>query len=92
MQFAKIFSTRPTYLNYHVLKGPPSNRRPTKYYMTNELIETIELYKAIPDLVCLMLVKICKMLLAAIETFQHTGAISAPWTRFFEGSQASAGT
>ena len=55
--------------------------------MSNELTETIELYKAIPDLACLMLVKICKMLLAAIETFQHTAATSAPWTRFFEVSQ-----
>ena len=55
--------------------------------MSNELTKTIELYKAIPDLACLMLVKICKMLLAAIETFQHTAATNAPWTRFFEGIQ-----
>ena len=43
-QFAKIYSTRPTYLNFPILRGPPSNRRPTEFYMTNELTDTIELY------------------------------------------------
>ena len=54
--------------------------------MLQELNNTIELYKAIPDLSCLMLVKICKMLITAISTFQHSAETNAPWTRFFEGS------
>lgn len=54
--------------------------------MLEELKKTADLYYAIPDLSCLMLVKICKILMATIEVFQHTAATNAPWTIFFEGS------
>ena len=86
-QFQRFLSTRPSYLNYPILCSPPPKRRPTEYYMLHELENTIELYKAVLDLACLMLVKICKMLITAITTFQNSAATNAPWTRFFEGSQ-----
>ena len=78
---------RPTYPNYPVMQAPQGRRRPTEFYMLEQLQATVELYKAVPDLACIMLVKMCKMLMAAIETFQNTAATNAPWTHFFEGSQ-----
>ena len=78
---------RPTYLNYPVMQAPEARRRPTEFYMLDQLQTTVELYRAVPDLACIMLVKMCKMLIAAIKVFQHTVATNAPWTRFFEGIQ-----
>ena len=47
----------------------------------------IQLYIAIIDLACLMLVKICWMIIACIATFQKLEGVPSTWTRFFEGSR-----
>lgn len=69
------------------MKKPEGNRRPTEFYMLTELKRNIDLYEGIPDLSCMMLRKVCRMLVATIEVFQNTVGITTPWTRFFEGSQ-----
>ena len=47
----------------------------------------IQLYIAIPNLACLMLVKICRMIIACISTSQKIEGVPSTWTRFFEGSR-----
>ena len=74
------------YQNYLVISSPSNQLSPTKDYMLNECKAMIQLYQAIPDLACLMLFKICRMLIACISTFQKTKGIPSTWTRFFERS------
>lgn len=58
--------------------------------MVQECKASIMCYQGIPDLACLMLIKICKMIVLCIETFKDVDATGAPWTRFFEGNQGGA--
>eukprot|EP00250_Pteridium_aquilinum_P034092 c7026_g1_i1 orf=98-328(+) len=47
----------------------------------------IKQFKAIPNLVCLMLVNIAKFIIIYIETFPQSLEMQAQWTRFLEGSK-----
>ncbi len=85
--FKRFNQMRPNYLNYPLMPSPPKDHPPTESYMLDICKMTIKTYTAMPDLACLMQVKICKMLIAAISVFKDTEGIGAPWTRFFEGSQ-----
>ena len=75
------------YLNYPRLLDSPFQYSPTKANMSKECKAAIQTYTAIPDLACLMLVKICQILIACISTFQRMEGVTAPWTRFFKGSR-----
>ena len=86
-QFPRLQGIRPEYLNYPAMNAPEGGRRPSEFYMLTELERNVDLFFGIPDLSCMMLSKICKMLIATIEVFQHTAGTKTPWTRFFEGSQ-----
>lgn len=86
-QFQRTHNMRPEYVNYPAMQKPEGNQRPSKFYMLEELKRNIDLYEGIPDISCMMLQKICRMLIATIEVFQHTAGTKTPWTRFFEGSQ-----
>lgn len=70
--FQSFNQMRPNYLNYPMMPGPGKDQRPTETYMLRECQAAIQTYKAMPDLACLMLVKICKMVIAGISTFQNT--------------------
>ena len=68
--------------------NPPQHGRPsTEAYMIKECDGVITKFQAIPDVACMMLSKICKMLIACITTFQNSDDTKAPWTRLFEGSE-----
>ena len=77
--------THPTWLNYPMLPPPESNKEPTESYMLQTLEQTVNQFKGVPDLACMMLTKICKMLIACIEDFHNSIHTRAPWTRFLEG-------
>ena len=85
--FANLQKTRPMYLNYPVLSSLSNQLSPTKDYMMKKCKAMVELYQAIPDLACLMLVKICRMIIACISTFQKIEGVQASWTKFFKGSR-----
>ena len=85
--FANLQKTRPMYLNYPIISSPSNQLSPTEDYMLKECKSMIQLYQAIPDLACLMLVKICRMIIACISTFQKTEGVTPTWTKFFEGSK-----
>ena len=90
--FANLQRNRPMYFNYPVLSSPSNQLSPTEDYMLKECKATIQLYQAIPDLACLMIVKICRMVIACISIFQRTEGVQAPWTRFLKEVKAFAGT
>ena len=45
----------------------------------------ISQFQAVPDLACIMLKKIMKLIKVCINTFPEKIAVTAPWTRFLEG-------
>lgn len=53
--------------------------------MIKTLKPLADMFKGIPDLSCIMLVKIAKMIVTAIEQFNDMEQTGHPWTRFFEG-------
>ena len=55
--------------------------------MVDTLIGVINQLKGVPDLTCIMLVKIAKMLVRTIQVFNNIEQTSHPWTRFFEGTR-----
>ena len=59
-------STRVTWLNYPVLPEPKQGRAPTEKYMVDTLTGVIHQLKGVPDLTCIMLVKIAKILVTTI--------------------------
>ena len=54
--------------------------------MIETLDGVISQLKGIPDLMCIMLCKIPKMIVIAIDTFHNIEQTDHPWTKFFEGS------
>lgn len=76
-----------TWLNYPTLPTPPKGRQPTEKYMVDTLNATIDQLKKSPDLACIMLCKIAKMICTCITKFNSLELTEHPWTRFFEGSQ-----
>lgn len=83
--FQRFTAQRTTWLNYPELPPPPSKGIPTERYMLNILKPLTEVFKGVPDLACIMLVKIAKMIVTAIEQFNDMQQTGHPWTRFFEG-------
>ena len=55
--------------------------------MVDTLTSVIHQLKGVPDLTCIMLVKIAKMLVTTIQVFENIEQTGHPWTRFFEGTQ-----
>ena len=59
-------------------------------YMKNTLEKVVKILYGIPDLSCIMLRKICKMMLACIEVYHKAKTSNTPWLGFLEGSQGLA--
>ena len=62
---------RNTWLNYPVLPAPAQGRTPTEKYMVDTLEGVINQLKGIPDLACIMLCKIAKMISTCITKFNQ---------------------
>lgn len=54
--------------------------------MIKMLEGVISKLKGLPDLTCIMLCKIAKMIVVAIEIFHDIEQTDHPWTKVFEGS------
>lgn len=76
---------RRTWLNYPVLLPPQRRQRINEKYVVDTLNYFILKLKGIPDLSCVMLVKICKMLVTIITSFNNLARSGAHWTTYFEG-------
>lgn len=55
--------------------------------MVDTLTGVINQLKGVPDLTCIMLVKIAMLLVTIIQVFSDIKQTGHPWTRFFEGTQ-----
>lgn len=75
-----------TWLNYPELPEPKQGRQPTERYMIETLNGVIQQLKGIPDLSCIMLAKIAKMIVTTITVFRDLEQTSHPWMRFFKGA------
>ena len=64
---------------------PPPNQPPTQAYVEEQRNIYITLLIDILDLACMMLVKIAKMLLATLTTFNPLCASQHPFTHFLKG-------
>lgn len=67
--FTKFTARRTTWLNYPELPPPPAKSVPIERYMINTLKPLTEVFKENPDLACIMIVKIAKMIVTAIDQF-----------------------
>lgn len=75
-----------TWLNYPELPEPKQGRALTERYMIDTLNGVIQQLKGIPDLSCVMMVKIAKMIITVITEFRGLEQTRHPWTRLFEGT------
>ena len=64
--------------------GPPPNTLPIEQYVTNTMQAFNALLDQVPDFTCQMMIKIHKMLLACIQTFNSTMKADIPFTKFLE--------
>ena len=76
---------RQTWLNYPLLPEPAPDRKPTKKYVVDTLNNYIHRLKGIPDLSCVMLSKIARMIVTIITSFNDMSQARAHWTTYFEG-------
>ena len=58
-------------MNYPVLLEPKQGRAPIEKYIVETLTGVINQLKGVPDLTCIMLVKITKMLVTTIQVFDN---------------------
>ena len=68
-QFQRFSRNNPDLLNYPTLPPPPPNHPPTQTYVIQQLNIFISLLTNIPDLACMMMHKIMKMLIAALIAY-----------------------
>ena len=71
-------------LNYPLLLAPLPNNLPTEQYMVNTLMAFNTMLDQVMDFTCQMMVKIHKMLLACIQTFNPTMKGDIPFTKFLK--------
>ena len=76
---------RQTWLNYPVLQAPPPKTQPTERYVVSTLRNVLQRMENLPDLSCMMLVKIARMLLMVITAFKELPKAGPHWTTYFEG-------
>lgn len=81
---------RQTWLNYPVLSPPPPRSQPTEQYVINTLKSVVHRMENLPDLSCMMLVKICRMLLMAMTAFRNLPKAGPHWKTYFEGHEGFA--
>ena len=74
-------------MNYPVLPAPAQGRTPIEKYMVDTLQGVISQLKGVPDLACIMLCKIAKMISTYITKFNEMEQTGHPWTKFFEGGR-----
>ena len=76
---------RKTWLNYPLLQSPPPNKQPTETYVIDTLKNILKRLDKVPDLSCVMLVKIARMLITVITAFKKLPHAGPHWTTYFEG-------
>lgn len=77
----------PTWLNYPRMPAPSDFQELDEKYMVITLTRMIEKMQGLPDLSCMMLKKICKMLLTCIQVYHKARITDTPWISFLEGTQ-----
>ena len=74
-----------TWLNYPLLDSPAPTTRPTERYVLDTLGNILHRLDKVPDLSCVMMVKIARMLITVITSFKRLPAAGPHWTTYFEG-------
>lgn len=74
---------RPTWLNYPLLPGPEPGYEPTEKYMLETLEQAINQFTGVPDIACVMMVKVAKMIILCIQDF-HTSIAYKTFTRLLQ--------
>ena len=72
-------------MNYPLLPEPAPDRKPTKKYVADTLNNYIHRLKGIPDLCCVMLSKIARMIVTIITSVNDMAQAGAQWTTYFKG-------
>ena len=76
--FARYTQTeRQNWLNYPVLPPPEPNQRPTERYVVRSLNKLIGKLRGVPDLSCVMIVKIAKMIITIINAYKNMAQAGA---------------